>query len=221
VKGGAAIQRMLLLGFVLCAFAIEARAQAEPAESTTDLKDAAVLRWWAQEPTSQRNRVNAAALSEAVSRELLVALQGVRGCECFARRLRWVWALPRPQDKLHPAIVVAFDDPLRDPSVIVTYRRFALLRFDAGRYVVAGVLSLNRPSLASDGGLDVRILPRRDFDTDGQLDIAIAFEERIAEQVSCGVLRFLSGSGRADFEPNDCSPERDPALVVSSSAAAP
>jgi len=187
----------LLLGVALCTTPM---AQADESESDWD------LRVFAQEPRAQRNRVLAEDLPEAVAARLLaIVAQGVRGCDCLPRRLRWVWALPRPSDRIHPALVVSFDDRPREHASILMYERMALLTYRDGKYGAQGVLSLNRPLANVDGALSVSMLPRRDFDQDGQLDIGVRFMETWKRVPECGRVLFQSGSVAPVFEPTSCS----------------
>ncbi len=159
------------------------------------------LRAFALAPRAQRNRVPAEELTEVVQTGLLKALNaGIRGCECLPRRLRWVWSLPNPKDAVHPALVVSFEDRPRESTEILMYERLALIAYQDGKYVAAGVLTLNRPRANVKASLNVRMLPRRDFDQDGQLDIAIGFAETWQEVTECGRVLFQSSAAQPSFE---------------------
>ena len=180
-----------------------ARAQEPPASAGFD-----ALASWVHTPEAQRNRVDARALSEEVEGELLSVLaRGVSRCDCAARRLRWAWALPLPHDRAHPAVVVAFVDPPRNQESVLLYMRVAFLRFREGRYVVTSALALRRPAVAMDADLTVRLLPRRDVDADGQLDIALRFQERWQTQGYCGRATFASASEQLSLVEETCASE--------------
>lgn len=164
------------------------------------------LRVFAQEPRAQRNRVLAEDLpADIAARVLAILSEGVRGCDCLPRRLRWVWALPRPTDKNHPSLVVSFDDRPRAHTAIHMYERLAWLHYKDGKYVAQGVLSLNRPLATADGSLNVSMLPRRDFDQDGQLDIGVRFMETWQRASECGRVLFQSGGSVPAFEATACA----------------
>lgn len=176
------------------------RARAEEHEPDWD------LRVFAQEPRAQRNRVAVENVpADAAARLVTIIDTGVRGCDCLPRRLRWAWALPRPTDGVHPALVVSFEDRPREHAQILMYERLALVSYKEGKYVVAGVLTLNRPLATADASLNVRMLPRRDFDEDGQLDIAISYVERWKQSSECGRILFQSGNAQPVFERVTCA----------------
>ncbi len=163
------------------------------------------LRLFAHEPRAQRNRVVVANIPpEAAARLVSIIDAGVRGCDCQPRRLRWAWALPRPTDSAHPSLVVSFEDRPRDHAQVLMYERLALVTYQADKYAVAGVLTLNRPLAAVDASLTVRMQPRRDFDQDGQLDIAIGYVERWEQSSECGQVLFQSGNAQPVFEGVTC-----------------
>ena len=165
------------------------------------------LRVFALAPRTQRNRVPAEELTTDVQTALLSALEsGARACDCLPRRLRWVWSLPNPKDAAHPSLVVSFEDRPRAASDILMYERLALVAFREGKYVASGVLTLNRPRANADGSLNVRMLPRRDYDNDGQLDIAISFVETWRKATECGRVSFQSSAAQPTFERVACPP---------------
>lgn len=164
------------------------------------------LRVFAQEPRAQRNRVPAEQLPpEIAARVLSILSEGVRGCDCLPRRLRWVWALPRPGDKNHPSLVVSFDDRPREHSEILMYERLAYVTYKDGKYRAQGVLSLNRPLATVNAALNVSMLPRRDVDQDGQLDIGVRFAETFHDASECGQVLFASSANTPSFEATGCA----------------
>lgn len=163
------------------------------------------LRVFALAPRTQRNRVPAEEFPADVQSALLAALQtGARACDCLPRRLRWAWSLPNPKDPAHPSLVVSFEDRPRVEQAILLYERLSWITFRDGKYVASGVLTLNRPHAKTDASLNVRMLPRRDFDQDGQLDIAVSFVEKWKEVTECGRVLFQSGAAQPTFEATPC-----------------
>ena len=144
-------------------------------------------------------------LPSEVQTGLLSALAtGTRACDCLPRRLRWAWSLPNPKDSVHPSLVVSFEDRPRAQNDILIYERLALISFREGKYVAAGVLTLNRPRANADAALSVRMLPRRDFDQDGQLDIAVSYVETWKKATVCGRVLFQSSAPAPIFEHVAC-----------------
>jgi hypothetical protein len=161
---------------------------------------------WSKLPQAQRNRVLYTALAPEVDAALLEALgRGVSPCDCYARRIRWAWALPDPRARAHPALVVAFSDPPRDQTHVAYYARFAHLRFVDGRYTVSSAFMLKRPALRErNASLNVRMKPRRDLDHDGQIDIAMSFAERWASASFCGSASFPSSGEQLTLDEGAC-----------------
>lgn len=163
------------------------------------------LRVFGLAPRTQRNRVPAEEFPAAVEKALLAALEtGARPCDCLPRRLRWAWSLPNPKDPAHPSLVVSFEDRPRVENEILMYERLSLITYREGKYVASGVLTLNRPRMSADASLNVRMLPRRDFDQDGQLDIAVSFVEKWKKATECGRVLFASGAAQPTFEATAC-----------------
>jgi hypothetical protein len=162
---------------------------------------------WTHEARVQRNRVEGSEVPSKIAEQMLAILQkGARPCDCRARRLRWVWALPRPQDRgEHPALVVAFDDRPRAEGPLLRYERYALLSYRDGAYRVGQVLSLRRPAPNSSARLHVALRPRRDLDFDGQLDLALRVDEHWTERDRyCAEARFLSAAPELKVEERAC-----------------
>lgn len=162
---------------------------------------------WTHEARVQRNRVEGQDVPAKIADEMLSILaQGARPCDCRTRRLRWVWALPRPQDRgEHPAVVVAFEDRPRNDGELLLYERYALLQYRDGAYRVGQVLTLRRPSVTSKARLSVELRPRRDLDQDGQMDLALRVDEHWADEGRyCAEARFLSATPELKIEERAC-----------------
>jgi hypothetical protein len=181
----------------------------EPKKDETAAPLTPLLEHWAHEVDAQKNRVTDEALSPELSSELLSVLaRGVSSCDCFPRKLRWAWAMPTPRDREHPMIVVAFNDPPRVQDLVASYLRIAQLRFAGGRYIVTSAMALKRPAMSQNkASLEVRVLPRRDLDEDGQLDIVLHFAEHWPSDSFCGTATFASSSEQLAVEQEACTEE--------------
>jgi hypothetical protein len=168
-----------------------------------------VLTGWARLARAQRDRVLVADLESGVSAALLSLLErGVRGCDCYTRRIRWAWAVPNPKDREHPSIVIAFNDPPRVKARVLEYLRLAYVRHAGGRYVVTSSLMLKRPVLTETrASLDVRLKPRRDVDDDGQLDVVLHFAEQWPDERFCGRATFASSADQVSIDEETCDSE--------------
>ncbi len=180
--------------------------------------DVEPLTAWAHDGKVQRNRVHAAQIPAKIQKLVLdVLAAGVQGCDCRPRALRWMWALPRPQDGgEHPALLVAFEDRPRERGDILLYERYALLAYGDGVYRVRQVLNLKRPFETSQASLRVTVRPRRDSDLDGQLDIVMDIEERWPEQTYCAWARVESRAAELTVQERDCAAEKKGAAFKAS-----
>jgi hypothetical protein len=164
---------------------------------------------WTHEGRVQRNRVEGESVPAKITEKMLAILaEGARPCDCRARRLRWVWALPRPHDRgEHPALIVAFEDRPRSESELRLYERYAMLSYRDGAYRVGQVLSLRRPIVTSRATLRVELRPRRDLDQDGQMDVTLRVDEHWASERYCADARFLSATAEMKLEERACEDE--------------
>jgi hypothetical protein len=93
-------------------------------------------------------------------------------------------------------------------DLVASYLRIAQLRFEGGRYVVTSAMALKRPAMAQNkASLEVRMLPRRDVDEDGQLDIVLHFAEQWPSDSFCGTATFASSSEQLSVEQEACTEE--------------